>query len=229
MISINEVFKSIQGEGKRAGYPALFIRLQGCNLTCDWCDSKHTWHPDQKDKGIKIPVENLYLICHEEAPYNRIVWTGGEPLLQQKAIMEFIRGKSSQYPIAYEIETNGTKKIEHHLASHCDVITVSPKLESSGLDWTHRYKADVLEDFTLYYNSIFKFVITDPKQDEEEIRDNFEHRWNLDPQRIYIMPEGISADIQVERMPEVMDIALRNNWLFSPRLQTLAYNDERRR
>ena len=66
MLKVNEIFKSIQGEGKSAGLPVIFLRLAMCNLHCIWCDTPHTWnwtgskflHPVKYDKNKEIhPME----------------------------------------------------------------------------------------------------------------------------------------------------------------------------
>ena len=44
-LEVSEMFSSLQGEGRRCGYPATFLRLRRCNLACTWCDQKETWDP----------------------------------------------------------------------------------------------------------------------------------------------------------------------------------------
>ena len=90
MLTINEIFQSIQGEGKTAGRPAIFVRLSGCNLTCDWCDTKYTWHKDHLEKGTKWSKTDLHHHITTNYSCKRIIFTGGEPLLQKEAIKEFI-------------------------------------------------------------------------------------------------------------------------------------------
>src|SRR6266849_898673 len=68
---ITEIFKSIQGEGSRAGLPCIFVRLTGCNLRCMWCDTAYAFHGGKKMSvgEVQARVEEL---------------TGGEPLLQEE-------------------------------------------------------------------------------------------------------------------------------------------------
>ncbi|MGH9735468.1 MAG: radical SAM protein [Candidatus Acidiferrales bacterium] len=80
---ITEIFKSIQGEGTRAGLPCIFVRLTGCNLRCTWCDTAHAFHG-----GDKMTVDEVIARVRELAgpaatrvPLVEI--TGGEPLLQR--------------------------------------------------------------------------------------------------------------------------------------------------
>ncbi len=84
---ITEIFKSIQGEGTRAGLPCIFVRLTGCNLHCTWCDTAYAFHG-----GLKMSVEDV--LERVEALNRRpdgaptgvplVELTGGEPLLQQE-------------------------------------------------------------------------------------------------------------------------------------------------
>lgn len=83
-IQVNEVFDSIQGEGYWAGIPATFLRLQGCNLRCPWCDTKHA---QGLEGGQEWDTDDLAqeLLGHKPTV---IVITGGEPLMQAEAIKE---------------------------------------------------------------------------------------------------------------------------------------------
>jgi len=87
---ITEIFKSIQGEGTRAGLPCIFVRLTGCNLRCTWCDTAYAFHG-----GTKMGVEEVIARVDDLAarrsdqPGTRanvplVELTGGEPLLQEE-------------------------------------------------------------------------------------------------------------------------------------------------
>lgn len=70
---VNEIFSSIQGEGFWSGTPATFIRLQGCNVGCEWCDTKYTWGKG----GKKMTIERIM----QDVEPGLAVITGGEPML----------------------------------------------------------------------------------------------------------------------------------------------------
>jgi 7-carboxy-7-deazaguanine synthase len=87
---ITEIFKSIQGEGTRAGLPCVFVRLTGCNLRCTWCDTAYAFHG-----GKKMSVEEVLERVDELAGHRAggsdgepavplVELTGGEPLLQEE-------------------------------------------------------------------------------------------------------------------------------------------------
>jgi 7-carboxy-7-deazaguanine synthase len=87
---ITEIFKSIQGEGTRAGLPCVFVRLTGCNLRCTWCDTAYAFHG-----GKKMSVEEVCARVDElagrgdarhasTAAVPLVELTGGEPLLQEE-------------------------------------------------------------------------------------------------------------------------------------------------
>jgi len=217
MLKINEIFFAVQGEGVNIGKPSIFIRMNGCNLNCNWCDTKYTWHPDYLEASLKMTDDDL---IKEIEKYNcgHIVWTGGEPVLQQYDIFDFlVMDLPSEY--TYEIETNGTKEITHEFAADAEVITVSPKLH-------HDYDLDILYNYYQYHRTVWKFVVSATKH-IHQIKKKFIEPLALHNEDIYIMPEGQTREEQLQRMPKVIRWAKENNWNFSPRIQILAYNTKR--
>jgi 7-carboxy-7-deazaguanine synthase len=77
-IPMVEIFETVEGEGTRAGFPTVFVRLFGCNLRCSWCDTKYSYPPEQAGEVMSIPD-----IIKEVRKYSSryICLTGGEPLL----------------------------------------------------------------------------------------------------------------------------------------------------
>lgn len=113
---INEIFYSLQGEGKYTGTPAVFIRFSGCNLKCPFCDTQH-----QKGKmmaGAEVIAEALAVTNGNRPPL--VVLTGGEPTLSADSeLCERLAG----YFKVVAMETNGTRPVP----SGVSFITVSPK------------------------------------------------------------------------------------------------------
>ena len=77
MLTVNEIFHSIQGESTHAGRPCVFVRLTACDLRCSWCDTPYAFH-----EGRKMAVEE---VVDEVERYGcpLVEVTGGEPLLQK--------------------------------------------------------------------------------------------------------------------------------------------------
>lgn len=107
-LNISEIFYSIQGEGTRSGLPCVFIRLQGCNLRCSWCDTPYALEIKQEEKLMTFAE-----IISEVEQYNCnfIEFTGGEPL-QQQEVIELINHFANQGKTV-AIETNGYHSFEN--------------------------------------------------------------------------------------------------------------------
>lgn len=115
---VNEIFYSIQGEGRFTGTPSVFIRLSGCNLRCEFCDTEHQPYKDLTEDEIMQEIAKY--------PAKHIVITGGEPLLQLKG--SFIE-KLHRADKFVQIETNGTRPLDEFHLTRIDWITCSPKFE----------------------------------------------------------------------------------------------------
>lgn len=112
---ITEIFKSIQGEGTRAGLPCIFVRLTGCNLRCTWCDTTYAFHG-----GKKMSVDEVLARVDElagrrpgvhgaSAVVPLVELTGGEPLLQEEIYPLSERLLAAGYRVM--IETSGERYI----------------------------------------------------------------------------------------------------------------------
>jgi 7-carboxy-7-deazaguanine synthase len=102
---IIEIYKSIQGESTFAGLPCIFVRLAGCNLRCAWCDSEYTF-----SGGKKMELDQLLAEVTKLAPVKLVEVTGGEPMLQERALLPFIeRLLASSYTVL--METSGERPL----------------------------------------------------------------------------------------------------------------------
>ena len=79
---VTEIFKSIQGEGTRAGLPCIFVRLTGCNLRCTWCDTEYAFYGGRKHSVSDLCEKVARLAGNGAARTSLVEITGGEPLLQ---------------------------------------------------------------------------------------------------------------------------------------------------
>jgi 7-carboxy-7-deazaguanine synthase len=113
-VDVNEIFYSIQGEGRWTGTAMVFVRLAGCTMGCDFCDTKYSW-----GDGFKLTVAEVL----EEVkgyPCNRVCITGGEPLEQNLTELTGVL-KDAGYMI--HLETNGA----HLIVGVFDWVVLSPK------------------------------------------------------------------------------------------------------
>lgn len=219
-LSVAETFISIQGEGSTMGRLAVFLRLAGCNLLCGendatWkCDTIEVWKKGTANEFDEI-LSAKHLAALEAGAH--LVITGGEPLLQWAAILEFmdwIRGRV-KLPVDFEIETNGTL-FPADYAWRIDRYNISPKLSNSGVRKEDRYKPDIIESFAFEPLACFKFVIYNQMDLDEMVRDYFPYIH--DKYNIWLMPAADSRE-ELDRISAmVAQAAIDLNVNFSSRL-----------
>jgi len=149
---ITEIFKSIQGEGTRAGLPCVFVRLTGCNLRCTWCDTAYAFHG-----GKKMSVEEVMACVEEltgakERAVDLVELTGGEPLLQEEVYPLAEKLVAAGYTVM--IETSGERFVGRLPVEAIKIVDV--KCPDSG-------EADTFEMKNLEAvgaNDEIKFVIS---------------------------------------------------------------------
>ena len=235
MLTVSEKFYSIQGEGSTMGIPAVFLRLAGCNLMCGgfgtekdkklhggakWrCDTIEVWRKGKKYRWPELVGEmneefNFLEVIDKGA---HLVITGGEPLLQQDEIINFLKYlHETEICMPFvEIETNGTIMPKDELIHYVSKWNVSPKLESSGM--TEAFHPIVLEKFNELKNSIFKFVVTD----EREVSTIMEwiNLGYIKRTKVWLMPAASSRNEIDISGPWVAQRAIENCVKFSSRLQ----------
>lgn len=117
--TVNEIFYSLQGEGRYTGTPAVFLRFSGCNRHCDFCDTDHT-------HGNVMNADEIAEAC-AAYPARHLVATGGEPLLQlDSALLSKLKAKG----FYVQIETNGSLPAPPEV----DWVTCSPKEAPWNID-----------------------------------------------------------------------------------------------
>jgi 7-carboxy-7-deazaguanine synthase len=156
MLTVNEVFFSIQGEGTRAGRPSAFLRLTGCPLRCVWCDTAYAFHEGDKRDEEDVLAELARL------PTRLLCLTGGEPLAQPAAFPFVTRLLDAGWEVV--VETSGHVSIGPLDARAIAVLDV----KTPGSGETHRMEWGNLE--LLKPKDEVKFVI-DGRPDYEWSRD----------------------------------------------------------
>ncbi|MCB0395218.1 MAG: radical SAM protein [Flavobacteriales bacterium] len=233
-----EIFRSIQGEGPHAGQERTFVRLSLCNLHCVWCDTPYTWnwqqtnfrHDDdekfrREEQIIELSPEEVAEIIRELG-CNKIVITGGEPMLQQAVLVPFMALLRDVDPDCFfEVETNGTILPEPAFDTLVNHYNVSPKMTGAGMTEKQRIRPEVLNVFSTSPKAIFKFVV----RDEEDLREveRFTARFITDPSDVFLMAKGRTVE-QLDMMePRVQQWAEDRKWGFSPRLHVRMFGDKR--
>jgi 7-carboxy-7-deazaguanine synthase len=108
-MQITEIFKSIQGEGTRAGLPCVFVRLTGCNLRCTWCDTAYAFHGGTKHSVGEVVARVGAMAGDGAGRVSLVEITGGEPLLQPETPALAEKLLAEGYTVM--IETSGERFI----------------------------------------------------------------------------------------------------------------------
>jgi len=223
---INEIFHSIQGEGKLAGVPSVFIRTTGCNLRCTWCDSPATsWEPVGEDMPIDGILDRLanFACTH-------VVLTGGEPLLADGVEELTRRIKDGGYHLTIETAATIWKDVVGDLAS------ISPKLSNSTpWDRDGGRRADAHERQRLNLDTIrrlmtlpdhqLKFVVERP-EDLPEIDALVLQLDVLDPCNVLLMPQGVTQDELHLRGSWIAEVCKQRGFRFCPRLHIALFGHQ---
>jgi 7-carboxy-7-deazaguanine synthase len=191
-----EKFISINGEGKRSGELAIFIRFAGCNLNCSYCDT--TWANEKNAPYELMSSEDIYNYIKSTKVKN-ITLTGGEPLLQE-GIVELLEILASDDNLRVEIETNGSVLLENFSKlSNPPSFTMDYKLPSSNMERHMK-----LDNFKyLSAKDTVKFV-SGSKKDLEKAKGLINSYKLTEKTTVYISPVfgQISLDSIVEFLKE---------------------------
>lgn len=143
MLKINEIFRSIQGEGGWAGASAIFVRFAGCNKNCSFCDTEH------EKVNFNLSVEELIdAIKIYGGTNNIVVFTGGEPLIQPHNLLRsVIKGLKQEGYNHIHLETNGS--IDGSVLDEFTYVSCSPKTNKLSINllkvdcWKYLYPSPV--------------------------------------------------------------------------------------
>lgn len=150
-MKVVEIFKSIEGEGKRAGLPCTFIRLFGCNLRCKYCDTKYGWSSEYSDDAKEMSIEQIV----EEAVkigVPHITITGGEPLIHDDLFL--LLSELAKRNFWVNVETNGTMLPKCHNVPNI-FYTMDYKTNASGM--SDEMNMEAIQ--TLQCKDVLKFVV----------------------------------------------------------------------
>ena len=147
-MKVCEVFRSLQGEGKKIGVPTFFIRTVGCNLKCSWCDTQYA----TSEPGEDLSVDEIMEFVKDEKD---VCLTGGEPMLQ-KDTLELL-GRLSKAGKIVVLETNGSISVKDVPDSDNIIISMDIKCPCSEM----QDRMDFGNIALLKKKDQLKFVISD--------------------------------------------------------------------
>ena len=226
-VKVNELFCTIQGEGKLAGMPSVFVRTSGCNLRCTWCDTPTTsWAP----QGEQLDVTQ---IRERVSRYNThyVVLTGGEPMIAPR-IGELSRCLNEDgYHVTIETAATVWKDVV------CDLASISPKLRNStpvtrdGGRWADvhektRINLDVIRRFMQMPDYQLKFVVDVP-DDMTEIDMLLDQLGPYEDSNVLLMPQGVTDEELRRRSGWIAEICRTRGFRFCPRLHISLYGHVR--
>ncbi|PAW64364.1 MAG: hypothetical protein B9S36_02690 [Verrucomicrobiia bacterium Tous-C2TDCM] len=239
-----EIFHTLQGEGRGAGRPSVFIRSSLCNLHCQWCDTDYTWnwtdtpHRHERDSDpsyqkfqrgeqiVDLSTAEITAILSRHDCRN-YVFTGGEPLIQEKSWLELMAaldGDGRPRP-HFEIETNGTLLPGTAFLDRIDQLNVSPKLANSGVAEELRLKPGTMKILATTGKTDFKFVIGS-QEDLDEVLALIEPA-SLPRDRVFLMPKALNVAELEANQSKVAAMALSHGLRYSDRLHLRLYGAKR--
>ena len=224
---VNEIFYSLQGEGLLVGVPSVFIRLAGCPLRCQWCDTPYAW---DYLSGNELSNDQ---ILSEIRKYNcrHLVITGGEPMVDSDMQPRIELSKLTQtikaagdYHIT--IETAGIGFVE---ALACDLMSISPKLSNAfnsvSRDSLSNININILKQIINQFEYQLKFVVDRP-DDLVDIKQLIDELGHIDTCKIMLMPQAVNKKQYLAKAPMVADLCCKTGYAFSQRLQLMLWDNQ---
>jgi 7-carboxy-7-deazaguanine synthase len=224
---VAEIFYSVQGEGVLVGVPSAFVRTSGCPLRCAWCDTPFTsWAPEGETLSVGDIMTRL-----AEYPTRHVVVTGGEPMVAPQIGELCLALRKAGYHITIETAAVAFSPIK------CDLASLSPKLSNStphqreGGKYALRHdeqrlRPEVIAAFMAHCDFQLKFVVDRPA-DVEEIRALLASLPRVPPERVLLMPQGVTAEELGARSGWIVEQCLRHGWRFCPRLHIELFGNRR--
>ena len=233
-LEVSEIYKSVVGEGNLIGRPCVKLRLYGNNIQVKNDPRAYSWDKNTNQKpGTEKKVMTIEEVIYELAKVGKgleskvLIITGGEPLVQQEALIGLfneIKKQKVKSPVIIT-ETNGTifplKQYSEHSEFAVNII-LSHKMNGTVNDTLcHRFKREVLESFT---NAVFKFAIkleTELSEIEHIVKTA-----KLDKNKVIILPDVTNyVDIKAISTP-IINYCISKNYRFGLKNQFILFGDK---
>jgi len=242
IISINEIYTCLQGEGKKIGVPHILIRVTGCKLRCQFADSfcdtpYSSWSPE---KG-KFTMDDIEQFFKDNKHIKHTMITGGGPTSHSELLINLCN-LAKQYGQYITIETEGSEFV----STQADLISLSPKLSNStprpgtimpftGKEVTQKDK-ERHEKWRCNYDAMKRLLDVHPdyqlkpvisnKEDLIEVK-KLQEILSIPNNMVYLMPEGLEPKQLNKRRRWLMDWCTEHGYNFTDRLHIIAYGDKR--
>lgn len=209
---------TFNGEGVEVGKPIILVRTAGCNIgkNCPFeCDTRYSWDEAYSDMWNTWDVDVLlaYLVnLAGEYKIDTVMITGGEPLVQKKAVLQLARGLRD-YQLTTHLETNGTIGLRDKEVWLFDYVYISPKNPEWVADvWKERVSSAMWWFFKIVVKSV-----EDIKFWERHVFDE----WDIPRNKVLWMPEGKTREEILESWRKIRHYLLFKGYWFSPREQIM--------
>ena len=208
MINLSEIFFSIQGESSFAGFPCIFIRFAGCNLRCNYCDTKFAYETE-----FSMEISEIMKTIDKYSPVKLVEITGGEPLLQPQIYDLISALLKKKYRIL--LETNGSVNLQKVPAEVIKIVDV--KCPGSG-----EGNSFLMENLKfLNPSDEIKFVLSD--RNDYDWAKNFVERYKLNGRKILfspvfgkVNPAELAKWILQDKLPVRMQLQLQK-YIWNPK------------
>jgi len=202
---VQEIFPTIQGEGNFVGYPAVFLRLNGCNLQCSFCDTEFDDLKKISLDNILTEIAKLSQNSSNKRVRNLVVVTGGEPFRQP---IEKLCQKLIAQNFLVQIETNGT--IFRNISDQVKIIC-SPKISNGKY---YQIRDDLLKRIMS-----FKFLISAQNHEYSRVDEVGQSRYNIP---VYVQPiDEYDEEKNQKNIELAMKISQENGYILSYQLHKI--------
>lgn len=216
-VRISEIFTSIEGEGIYVGTKTMFVRLAGCHLKCRWCDTEYALALDSGKEYSLDEAKEMIESCIQPYTY-KVNFTGGEPLLQDQAIIFLSKFLRSAKGLKTYLESSCFDSYRFsNVLPHIDICKIEFKSPDSGVTETKNYnnllrnEFECLELATKHYKTTYIKVVTTNLTSiswfKELIQDIFSKIKASDISGFVIQPTYNTDEPTLEKLLNFYDIA----------------------